>query len=350
MGNSPLVNLTADAESPTDPGKLCVLSDEIKVEDYDAFYDEVVEYCKYLVDNNMETVLKEVKVQEIGPDEFSAMVILDGSKLTSYGYGNKEHPDMDAVVSLNKFKMDKAGRTIKSWLYGPAEGLFWMNELDKWDNCDKSKAKLISTTHFLKDPLRIEYYWETTDNAPQGLPVNSRIANDVAKAVLSPIIETVVSKFANLKVKNTFDSPSVATPGEKSVISNTLSEDEVSFTALVDGLVEILKANTDSAEIGTVVKVVEVSETMFTKTFGEDLVRTFEVDKEKGAIKVESKLKTKSTGVTEHYVVNKSPLQFEAWSINDGKRQTGKAFSRQCERLWNEAYSKAVGGGSWFSW
>lgn len=344
MGNSPLCQLTADAESPTEPGKFSVISDEIKA-DYDALYDEVVSYCKYLVDPQMEKVLKELKIEDLGPDEFSVKIILDGAKLTAYGVGNPERPGTDAVASYNKYKLDKAGRKLTSQLYGPATGFFWLDELDKYENM----VRLNSTTNFLKDPLRIEYYWETTEDPPNMMPPSSRVANETVKGVLSPILEGVLAKFANLKVVTTPDAPSVAAPGEKSVISNTLNADEVSFTAIMDGIVECIKEDTEGSPVFKEVTETDFTES-FTKTYGDnDMVRIFECDKRKGTIKVDTKLKSGSGGI-EHHLLHQSPLQFEAWTIDDSTRKAGVAFSRQCQVLWNKAYAKATSSSSWFSW
>jgi hypothetical protein len=342
MGNSPLIGLAADQESPTEPGKLSVVTEEIKTE-YDAFFDEVLEVVKYPVGPNIEAVVKEVKISDTGPGEFSVMLVLDGQKLTSYGYGHKEKPDMDFVAQYVKFQCDKAGRKIVSLSHGPSAG-FFMEDLEKYEG----KPQLKATVLFLEGPFRVEYWWDTTDTPHEGLSPNTRYSGEYVKGVVSPIIQAVATKFATLKVTTLPDQASPGGGGEKSVVSNSLGEDEVTFATLMDGLVGVIREN---AAAGTVVA--DVSDTQFTVAGklpdGTETLRTVTHNKEKGTVVSEMKI-AGSLNVTDYYVLHKSPLQFEAWNVDKEGRKSGKAMARECQKNWNAAYAKATSANSWFSW
>jgi len=303
-------------------GKPVVLSDPIEHE-FDAFVGEVTNLLKYPVRPGEENVMKECLVTEEGPDKFTVKVILSGEKLSKWGFGNPDDPSKDRITHHTVVTINREARWLETIEYTD----HWAGEKD--DN-------ILHKAHadFLKDPMRLEYYWTMADG--------ERRANEEIANLLQGVVDLVMVALANRPVKVELDS------SKQSIVSQPVPEDVTGYDAFFDGLVAALKEGPPGAQIE------ELSETKVKLGPPEGteppiVSMTMSWDKDKGFITQETERDGEML-FKSFYSITQSPVVFECWSEGpQGKRITGQSHARPMQVVVDKAIAKAKGG-SWFGW
>mmetsp|Transcript_74836 Transcript_74836/g.173433 ORF Transcript_74836/g.173433 Transcript_74836/m.173433 type:complete len:325 (-) Transcript_74836:103-1077(-) len=308
MGNS--ITVTPDTDSPTTPGQLCVLSEELPIA-FDDMVDGVIEVLKDPAPVVQRSVLKATEVVDLSEKEFTVKVILDGQKLDVVGYGDGK--GTDKVMIWMKVTHDPED-TVKaeSYISNPETG-DWLP--------DAKDAIVYSTSvsKILKDPVRIEYYMENNNKERlTGQPIA-----DTITGYLSAILEMKKER----KVKCTPELDSLKDAGKKSVISAPMDE-FTTYDKLFDAMTDFAKEFPEAD-----IQKVSENEVHITGPNGvETPAGSLDVffDKETGELcrthTIGGKVMDKNYGI-----LHKEPLQLEAWLEKDGNRIAGKPHAKMME-------------------
>jgi len=221
-----------DAESPTEPGKLSVLSEPLTqfCADFDAFYDGVIRSMKDPVLNPMEHhVIKSIEVSTIGPEEWVVKIIHDGAKLKKFGLQETEE---DRVGSWAHIWSSRKQREIVQEYYSP------------------DGAKVTATTHvkFLQDPFRVEAWLDEASGVRRSGPV---LRGCIRDTFLNPIVRELATR--KVKVEHSVESPS--TEGVCAIsepLEPHLPETGAGHSEVFDAMIELMKSTGSSmmAQLG----------------------------------------------------------------------------------------------------
>jgi len=316
MGSGPSLALS-QADSPTEPGKPSIISEEIP-HPFDAFWEEGVALLRENLDPQVIPVIKEVTVEEVSPDEFTTKVLLDGAKLNSYGLGNPADPNSDRVYSLMRNTVKKKECLIKNEIYAP----HWVGEA--------ATLQITAYAHFLQDPCRMEYWWI--------MPDGTRQADDTVQAGLQNYVNTVMAELVEKKVPCKFDK------GKKCVISDAIDESIVTYDNLFDGLVDTMKEFPGS----TVADETETGFKLMPPDAEKQPYSAVSFDKEKGSIAIDT---FQPDGIEKvmstYYSLSQNPVVLESYIEAKGARNTPKGHKRIVQMQVEKAIGKSSGGWFW---
>mmetsp|Transcript_116965 Transcript_116965/g.364139 ORF Transcript_116965/g.364139 Transcript_116965/m.364139 type:complete len:330 (+) Transcript_116965:68-1057(+) len=328
MGSS--YSLTPDSESAVD-GKKCVLSSELEDCSYDDFIEGIRDILKRPVPPFQEPAVKAVEVTEQDENTYTAKVILDGAKLEGFGYGDGTGKDK-----------------VSNWMkvtFKPAEGILmtetYVNpanpKLPTVEEATTDKVYLTSMSRVLKDPLRMEYWWE--------LENGERMYGQEQADHVKPYMDGTIALAKKKKVSFAPDCDSLAEPGSKSAISTPIDD-----FITVDGLWAQLL---DFANIYKDLEIIEISDTEIAVTGPGGVepptgVKAVQWDKEKGTLVTTTKIAGKVQGVL-NLVVHQEPLRVEAWRVEaSGERVSSKMYAKQSAYWLDEVIQRHEKASSWF--
>lgn len=302
--------------SLANPGKESVVSDVIDCE-YNAFLDEIMTNLKYPVPPHLEAVLKEVKLEEPGPDEFEVQVILDPAKLQTYGFQNKEKPDLARVHYHNKVKLDRTARYIETINYKA----YWMGEA--------LELQMNTRADFTKDPFQIDYFWT--------MPDGTRTADDMTLRALQPLVNQCMSSLADRKVVMTVDT-------SKKVFScDPIDESITTYEPFFDALIATMRSPLGGATVEDVME----NKFKIVSNIPDMPSSACTHDKEKGTVIMEFFSKKGEKVSSSYYSVSKSPLTVETYTEAGGERLLGKGQLRLAQGTIDATIYKATNTG-WF--
>jgi hypothetical protein len=339
MGQANAVEWYADQDSPTDQGCLSAISgslDDIEPPiAVSKFMEGLLEILRRPVSPIEEPVLKSVDMEEHGPDAFTVKVILDGKKLSAYGFGRED--DCDRVSTWKKVTHDRAQMKIitEDYVPGPPMPGEW---LDKAEDIE-----VLTTCHIkmLSSPTRIECWL---------FRAGQRVADEDLCKVLTNFTNAVIGGIqaeATAKVKIAA-GPSRKVPGHSSAVSEAM-DDHVYYEGFFDALVKFVKHNHSLIPGG---RIEDVNDKEFHAVLpgppGKEENETTIIIKhseESGLMSIETR--NKDTVFSRQFrQLHKDPLVYEAWLEDaEGVHSASKTFVRDQLRIVNAVIDKA---NSWF--
>jgi len=342
MGSGPLVAVHPNVDSPTEPGVKSVVTDPIDgLCDPETFWDCLMVRMREPLWPREDTVLKELRVVDHSPEEFTVRVILDGHKLKILGWIEQlrwhgllrmfeQVPDgEDFCRYCARVVTDRQRRVIVSTEYDPA---------------DSTTVRNVTTTRFLSDPFRIE----VSSVLDGGRKHGPQLAAFIQHCYLNPILRS--RQREKVKVESDVDSPS---GGGKAAITQTIDAYFRADTILEDLVQGIQRADAAS-------NIEHLSDTEFQLTWtvqmpsAEDnelvprqMRQMVKMEPFRGEIVVVSSVDTELISTGFFRILNNPHLRVEHWSETGGMRTGGKAEAETLSELVNglvDARSR------WWSW
>jgi len=326
MGSGPSVEVEANVESPTTPGKRSVMT--ASLEEYctfHEFFDAIVPILREPLHPLESLVLKRLEVVELGPEEFTVKIIHDGQKLTAYGFGSYTNDGADLVRLWQTVRCSREKREIV------------MEEYD-----EEGKPRTTCITRFLSDPLRLECWCEMADG-------ERKCGDDMAALLKSFYVVPVIKGLMKRKVVVTC---SVDSPGGsgKSAISGSLDE-YCDYDTCFDAAIQVLQDSVKGGEI------IDLSEEVFEMTLRAPAIGDFDADAKMVQLvrhrrEVGEIVNVASVGgqllYTSWIKVHKEPLTVEHWTEVDGKRTCSRQEASVLQLFVDSIISKTDGTSGWF--
>jgi len=279
--------------------------------------------------------LKKIEHEEIGPDEFTVKVILDGKKLDAYGYGRGDN--MDRVRLWKRVKVNRSGHQVTTQDYVNE------SEMGCWaDEATSDSIYCTVTMHILSGPTRMEFLTDVKGENQASAGMRDALYNWT-----DPMVRGVQDvKMA--KVRISADAPSIKERGSTSHVSEPM-DSHVDYDAFFGSLIKLIREGMAAAPGSSLT---DTSETEFfgEVSYGEEgseksTRTTVKYSQESGDVEM---VVTQDGHIarTTFYKLHQSPLVLEGWDLDsDGKRSSSNITHRQMQRLTNEGIERA---NSWF--
>jgi len=330
MGNVPQVEVHANAESPTEPGKISVVSGPLDGYcNFDSFFDELIPILKEPLYPLESYVLKRHEVKDIDADTFTVKIIHDGAKLTMYGFGSLTKDGADYLRAWQTVRCSKEKREISVEDY---------NE----------EGKLVSTsyTRFPQEPFRVEFWVDMADGTRL---CDGNMATLLKNFYVVPVVKSLMTRKVTV-------STGVASPGGgwTSAMSGPLDE-FVDYDTCFESVIEVLKESVENKAGG---QVQELSDREFemlvtAPSIGDHsngdtkMTQLIRHDRKTGEI-----INVASVGgeflYTSWIVLHRSPLRVEHWTEVDSKRVCGRQERSVLQTFVDSIVAKSEGAGGWF--
>mmetsp|Transcript_24940 Transcript_24940/g.57992 ORF Transcript_24940/g.57992 Transcript_24940/m.57992 type:complete len:336 (+) Transcript_24940:100-1107(+) len=334
MGNAPAVEVHANADSPSMPGKCSVLTDSLdEYCDYNSFVDELLPLLKEPLYPLESYVLKSHEIKPLDGESFTVKIIHDGVKLKTYGFGKYVKEGQDFLRLWQTVRCDRAKREIIA---------------EEYD--DQGDVQAICCTRFLDNPLRVEFWCDMPNGQRK---CDEQLASIVKSFYVIPVLKSLMKRkvVVNLGVES---------PGGngKSAISGPL-DDYLDFDGCFDAVLEVLRESVDGKADGTVT---DLSDNEFEMKVTAPSLGEGDTDQEPSGTQLTQLIRyDRTTGeiinvasmggqllYTSWITIHERPLRIEHWTEVDGKRICGRQEGTVLQNFVDSVVAKSDGTSGWF--
>mmetsp|Transcript_53132 Transcript_53132/g.119769 ORF Transcript_53132/g.119769 Transcript_53132/m.119769 type:complete len:334 (+) Transcript_53132:137-1138(+) len=332
MGTVPSVEVEAEAESPSTPGKRSAVSGPLdEYCDFESFFEGLVPILREPLFPLESYVLKSIDITDDGPESFTVKIIHDAKKLNMYGFGSYAKDGKDFLRLWQKVRYSRAQREIVAEEF-----------------TEDGQTQAVCHTLFLKDPLRVEFWCDMPNGERK---CDERIANLLKSFYIIPVLKSLMKR--KVSVMHCVDSPGGL---GKSALSGSLDE-YVDYDSCFDMAIEVLQDSIDKQPDG---KVVELSENEFEMTMSAPSLKDGSGFDTESVMKQHIRHDRKTGDIinvaavggqllyTSWIKIHRSPLIVEHWTENDGKRIAGRQETSALQMFVDSIVAKSEGEGSWF--